>query len=349
VSLEPAQSSRAVVDRLQQTVHQSVAPFNPGSAPFALVDFPDHSNVGDSAIWLGEIAAFRDVWGTRPSYVCNFQNFDSASLERHVPDGPIFVHGGGNFGDIWMDHQRFREDLLRRYPGRPIVQLPQSIHYDDVAHARETAKLIQNHGAFTLMVRDVQSFAFAKENFSCPVHLVPDMAFALGSIPRPQEAKVETLMLLRTDKEILGSRGTTDEASDGAVNVDWLVDDPYLYLKARLMGWSDAVALSALFQGQSLQRRAAARSEYLAHVRVQRGLNLLASGRRVITDRLHGHILSTLMGMKHAILDNYYGKIRRFADTWGSDWDGVVRADSIPEALKGLAALEPRDGSRTRT
>ena len=27
--------------------------------PYALVDFPDHPNVGDSAIWLGEIALLR--------------------------------------------------------------------------------------------------------------------------------------------------------------------------------------------------------------------------------------------------------------------------------------------------
>ncbi|RZM06107.1 MAG: exopolysaccharide biosynthesis protein, partial [Sphingomonas sp.] len=34
----------------------------PGSR-YALVDFPDHANVGDSAIWLGELAMLRQVTG----------------------------------------------------------------------------------------------------------------------------------------------------------------------------------------------------------------------------------------------------------------------------------------------
>ena len=45
---------------------------------------------------------------------------------------------------------------------------------------------------------------------------------------------------------------------------------------------------------------------------------MLARGRICLTDRLHVHVLCTLMGIPHIVLDNSYGKIRSFADCWGT-------------------------------
>ena len=46
--------------------------------PLALVDFPDHSNVGDSAIWLGEMAYLRKS-GRLPAYYSAIADFDDAA------------------------------------------------------------------------------------------------------------------------------------------------------------------------------------------------------------------------------------------------------------------------------
>ncbi|WP_276524270.1 polysaccharide pyruvyl transferase family protein, partial [Enterobacter hormaechei] len=46
-----------------------------------------------------------------------------------------------------------------------------------------------------------------------------------------------------------------------------------------------------------------------ARRRVERGLRLLSRGERIVTDRLHGHILSLLLGIPHVVLDNDYGKL----------------------------------------
>ena len=94
--------------------------------PFALVDFPDHANVGDSAIWLGTTAFFRRQHAVEPRYVASIAAFSPAALRRAHPEGPILIHGGGNFGDLWPRHQAFRERLLETFPDRLIVQLPQS-------------------------------------------------------------------------------------------------------------------------------------------------------------------------------------------------------------------------------
>src|ERR1044072_7248545 len=152
-------SDRLTADELVRTLRDQV-----GDAlmtaippvPVALVDFPDHSNVGDSAIWLGEMAWLRDN-GRAPVYTAALRNFAVGDLQLAAPEGPILIHGGGNFGTTWPKHEALRLSLLRQFPRRPIVQLPQSIYYDNDEAAREMAHAIRAHGAFTLLVRDARS------------------------------------------------------------------------------------------------------------------------------------------------------------------------------------------------
>lgn len=50
----------ALLEQLQSRVAAALADL--GGRPFALVDFPDHANVGDSAIWLGTTAREALAW-----------------------------------------------------------------------------------------------------------------------------------------------------------------------------------------------------------------------------------------------------------------------------------------------
>eukprot|EP01136_Pigoraptor_vietnamica_P034484 Opistho-1_new@98502 len=72
--------------------------------PLALVDFPDHSNVGDSAIWLGEMAYLRKS-GRLPAYYSAIADFDDAACRAAIGDGPILIHGGDNMGTLWPKHE----------------------------------------------------------------------------------------------------------------------------------------------------------------------------------------------------------------------------------------------------
>jgi pyruvyl transferase EpsO len=74
--------------------------------------------------------------------------------------------------------------------------------------------------------------------------------------------------------------------------------------------------------------------DWQARLRVRFGCQLLGSARVVITDRLHAHILSLLLGIPHVILDNNYGKLRHFCDTWGTLSSPFVRwAESSAKAF----------------
>ncbi len=120
---------------------------------YALIDFPDHSNVGDSAIWLGEIILLKRLTGNLPSYVSDLHSFDADELVANLPKGVILIHGGGNFGDLWAQHQVFRENIVCLFPDRKIIQLPQSIHFLDSNNLHNAVKIFNNHPDFHLLVR----------------------------------------------------------------------------------------------------------------------------------------------------------------------------------------------------
>lgn len=63
------------------------------------------------------------------------------------------------------------------------------------------------------------------------------------------------------------------------------------------------------------------------------GFELLGSARFVITDRLHGHILSTLIGVPHVLMDSKLGKNLNFHNTWTRDCECTRIAFSIEQAL----------------
>jgi exopolysaccharide biosynthesis predicted pyruvyltransferase EpsI len=304
-----------------------------GEAAFALVDFPEHANVGDSAIWVGTTAYFSTHRAREPRYVASIDSYSEGALRAAVPEGPIFVHGGGNFGDLWPRHQEFREHLLDRFPDREIIQLPQSIHYDDPAGAEATARAIGRHGKFRLFVRDQPSYDFAAARFDCQISLCPDMALFIGALEREAPA-VDVFYLLRTDKE----RSIREDAGRAGYTfqvADWLVERRLSVEAPRLLG-----VLRGMRRGgwDRLALRAAS-YEAAARARVLRGCRLLSCGRVVITDRLHAHLLSLLLGIPHAVLDNSYGKLGRFLDAWTGGAAGVHYATSTDDAEDWAAAM----------
>jgi exopolysaccharide biosynthesis predicted pyruvyltransferase EpsI len=312
-----------------------------------LLDFPDHANVGDSAIYAGEVAWLRARTGRGPGFVDALGadcGWDPASLPRV---GPILLHGGGNFGDIYPRHQRFREELLGTFRDRPVVQLPQSIHYGDVAGIARTAASIANHRDFTLLTRDHESHALARRHFDCRVEMCPDMAFGLGVVQRPAAPVRDVLMLMRTDVERV-SDGPGPVLPTGWHVADWMEEPADVHARAL-----HSARTLALRSANPLHlRRRARRVAYfsaLAEQRIDRGLRLLGSARFVITDRLHGHILCTLMGIPHAFLDNSYGKIARFARAFDTVWDGVVRAEGLPDAIGAAEDWLARNGGALQT
>jgi pyruvyl transferase EpsO len=79
--------------------------------------------------------------------------------------------------------------------------------------------------------------------------------------------------------------------------------------------------------------------DWQARHRMRFGCGLLARGKVVVTDRLHGHILCLLLGIPNVVLDNNYGKLRHFHATWTRSMPQVRWAESPDEARAAAEEL----------
>lgn len=331
-------ASRETVDRLARLTHELIAPLADPRPGYALLDFPNYSNIGDSLIWLGELAYFDRHAGRAANYASTTYDFDPTALAAALPEGPIYLSGGGNFGDIWTRFQTFRLAVLNSMRGRPVIQLPQTILFRDEENIRLTREAIRRHGQFTLLVRDQRSFEFAQDQLDCQVILAPDMAFSMGPLASPTPARRDVTYLVRTDQEASADRGAVKVPGGiDALVTDWITDGKAPALSERVRA---AIA-------RRLDRRSAeARFRAVAEAERRRGLALLGAGRAVVTDRLHGHILALLLGLPQIVVDNSYGKIGGFMDAWTGDTAGILRARDFVEAGEMVGRLfAPADTS----
>lgn len=304
----------------------------PHGATVALFDFPNYSNVGDTLIWLGQIRFLSEINKSSIVFVGARPAMDS--LPDFSDDVIVCITGGGNFGDLWADHQALRLALLKRFPSNRVVQLPQSIHFENEWNMDETRSVLRSHPDFHLLLRDRKSLEIAQGLHSGNSVLCPDMAFFLEGLRPVGDPQHPILALLRTDHE--KAYATAGNFSDVHVT-DW-VDNERIMLKKltrKVNRLYDSSPLSrGLLDGVKLPlyNRLAAR-------RLQRGIGILSSGRVVITDRLHAHILCTLMGVKHVVLDNSYNKIANYRSTWDSGKSLSVSAGSFEEAVEQARAM----------
>ncbi|MBK5940357.1 polysaccharide pyruvyl transferase family protein [Halochromatium roseum] len=318
-----------LISDLERQIHGILKHYISPDEPLAILGFPDIRNCGDSAIWLGEIAYLRKYFsGKTPDYVSRRKDFSAAELRRRVPVGPVFIQGGGTFGDIWPGHQGFRESLLTELTDRRIIQFPQSIHFNDAKRIDASARAIDRHGDFVLLVRDEQSLEFAEKHFNCAAHLCPDMAFAIGPLSRP-ETSIPVLAMLRDDRE--SARKTCESSAWAWPDIpqeDWITENRRSVDRVKRWGW-----LSALAGGKPAERRFRMLNAAANQRLMKRGIPQISRARAIVTDRLHVHICSLLLGRPHAVLDNNYGKVRGYLAAFSGGTDFSYLASSLEDGI----------------
>ena len=63
---------------------------------------------------------------------------------------------------------------------------------------------------------------------------------------------------------------------------------------------------------------------HFAEMMFKEGVRFISPYRQIETTRLHGCILSILLGKEVTLVDNSYGKNRNFYHTWLTDLDSIT-------------------------
>ncbi|MFB5761814.1 polysaccharide pyruvyl transferase family protein [Paenibacillus medicaginis] len=297
------------MDELKEKLKAILEVVPPGSEVI-YADYPVYNNGGDLLIMKGTEKFFHD-YNIKVRARYSEMNFPD---KLSVPDNCIIIcQGGGNFGDLYANHQQMREKIVRCFPSHRIVVLPQTIHFENERKADMTAALFNNHPDLHLFVRDMRSYDFAMAKFhNCRVRLCPDMAHQLWPLQPASRPAKDVLYFLRTDSETFAGQQHIDKEADDSNRLDWET----LFTPSEVRGilyfqkfYSLDKKLGGLLPVRSFWYKY---TDYL----MNRAINLFSSYREVRTSRLHGHILSCLLDMPNVVIDNSYGKNSQYYEVW---------------------------------
>ncbi|CAG0904157.1 unnamed protein product, partial [Darwinula stevensoni] len=330
-NIPDAWNNARAISQLQDVIVRSIRPYFTNVKAVAHIDHPDHNNRGDSAIWMGEEIfldmlnvsisprspatiwmgeeIFLDMLNVSIVYKCTLRHTPMKSdtcnssrareaLQPFVKEGTglVAMQGGGNLGDLWKGPERLRHEFIAELPNLPFLLFPQSIFFEKEENINESRRAYSGARNFTLLTREMASLEFARSRFpAVRSALVPDMALLLGHRPRPVEPTWDVLWLRRTDKERL--------PQFEPLRVGWPLN-----VTVKIDDWLGEVEGLPDSDGGTLTSR--------AHLRTRDGFRFLARGKVIVTDRLHAHILSTLMSIPHVVLDSSYGKVKNFHNQW---------------------------------
>ena len=301
---------------------------------YVLLDIPNHKNIGDHLIYKGELDFFREI-----PFKCQTQSSVTFNFSGEIKSNIILLHGGGNFGDLYPMHQRFREKVICENANKRIIILPQSVQFNKESEAIESAKIFNQHPDLTICARDQHSFDYLKKYFgNCTIIMVPDMAFC-SQYKKSKQASKDLLIMKRRDFEI----GNSDQAkiSNEYSVSDWTTFEPTITESLAKFYEKVNNKLSKVFFSQIKKDSVfglfplRTEEEY-----TQLGIDLVSEYQFVISTRLHGHILCMLLGIPSIIVDNSYGKNKRFYDTWLKDVEKSYFANTIEEAIELYNKIE---------
>jgi pyruvyl transferase EpsO len=310
----------------------------------ALLDLPNHSNIGDDLIWLSTVFYLHDICHTNVNYISQFYDFNEAKMKDKIGESPIIFPGGGNIGDLWDDQQNFKEKIIKKYHDRPIIVFPQTVFFSEQKNLEKAARIFNNHPDLTLFIRDNYSYEIARKIFdNCRVIKAPDIAFYLANTPainnNYQGTEAPILYLSRLDKE-LNPKFRPENLGIANLKVEDWVSTQFAY-KSKDGPWYWRLPAIATLYREIWQKRVSnpqkwlakpkyledpwvqklhnvdqPRQHYLAWDMIRQGFEQLSQGSIIITNRLHGHIMAVLLGIPNILLPNSYHKNEALYQEW---------------------------------
>lgn len=308
------------ITRMERDAAAGFARLTNGIEEVVFADFPDYSNVGDSAIALGQ-AAFAKQQGIHLRAVFTAYSLRDAAIPQLR--STVMVNGGGSLGGLYGFHNQHRYRLAELLPSDCcLIQAPQSVHFPSEDDRAEFLRRFAVRANLRVGVRDSASHRLIESDVSSV--LMPDAVHMLGRIAAG-EPTAGRVVLARSDGE------SQDLSLRPSGAVDWVGrDTPYMRLTRTLNEQSHQIP-----GGRALDAPWPRRWVGRAERRFERGVRLIAQAETVVTDRLHGMLIALQMGRAVLAVDNSNGKLSAYAETWFGNEDLPLRfAASFEEAMR---------------
>ncbi|KAF7557771.1 hypothetical protein G7Z17_g387 [Cylindrodendrum hubeiense] len=344
----PSIGCEDVVNDLQQRLIAAYSKRLQGIRYANIWGYLETENKGDAAIWSAQQMLLATL-GIETMQACRFmhkgcdmQKF-TAKLEEHRPHSGIIMAGGGNFNDYYWEDQPSRMKMIETFTNVSIRAFPQSIYMKKEDRIKATREAFGKHHDLQLAARDKPSHDWLVQNFGASegieTDLIPDIAFMWGNrsdFRVNTEKKHDILILARKDAEI--AEGDSADIPWGTGYLD--LGGGFGNVTYNKVDWkfTDTPGINVAEEGKEGEKNRENGTNQRAWAKAIAGFDLLGSARFVITDRLHGHIMSTVIGVPHVLMDSKLGKNLNFHNTWTRDCKCTRITTSIEDA-KAVARL----------
>ncbi|WKS95139.1 polysaccharide pyruvyl transferase family protein [Riemerella columbina] len=308
--------------KLKRILEESLTPLI--SQDFALIDIPDHDNIGDNLIWEGELYFLKNI-PYKKYYECSLKFFSADKIRTNTT---LLMHGGGNFGDIYPVVNEFRIRLIHQFKNNKIIILPQTLHYQSEDILLRDAQIINQHPDITICCRDKKSYDLALKYFhKATILLLPDMAFCIDLDRFSTSNKgSKTLIMNRKDNENIKLSIQLEQPYD---ILDWPTFNTSVEKRHKKLRFEHRLDRIAIFLKKMplfsffIDDRYGIKDNHRKEKFIDMGIEFFSSYETIYTTRLHGMILAVLMGKHVVILDNNYGKLSSFYEEWLKDFKNI--------------------------
>lgn len=290
----------------------------------------NYGNLGDVAITFAQKQFLQKLF---PDYqvhefVISETFTGMKSLKSYITEDDIItIVGGGNMGDLYDDIEFCRQFVVRNFPNNKIIIFPQTIEFSDTSEGKRAlkraARIYNAHKDLTLFVREKYSLEKYGKLFK-RMTLVPDIVMSMD-VPEPKEnQRTGVTICFRNDKE----NGIADDVKEQLSSL--LKKEYQVQFKDTHVG-----NLSDLNQ---LYRK------------LQELMTIFQQSRVVVTDRLHGMILSYVTHTPCVVL---CGGSKKIAGCY--EWiaqsnyiqliDSEISKDNLEETMREVREMYMLDSS----
>ena len=282
---------QSCIHELYDTIFKSknVTNFQKDKKNIFLMMCPNYGNIGDQAICVATIKFLQDNF--KEYNLCTLDLADTYKCFRFIkenikPDDMIILQGGGNFGDLYLYIEKYRRFIVKKFHTSKIVSMPITCNFKDKRQLCKSKKVYNKHPNFLVFARDRKSYDYLSKNFEFKVEFLPDIVFYLNSFESELKLKFQReniLILLRNDLE---KHQTTDRE----------------FLINKFFKNNNKVFISDTIVDRTI-------SDSMREKEVVNLIKTLSSSKLVITDRMHGMILSSLCKTPCLVLHTKDGKL----------------------------------------
>lgn len=288
-----------------------------------LLGTPRHNNIGDLAIIYAEKQFIKNTTSNAHvvSIPLSILATGSYFLKKIIKNDDLIIgHGGGNMGNEYMIEEKCRRDFIYSFQKNKIIIFPQTIYFTETKigyrELVKTQNIYANHSNLTLIATEIVSYdAMLKLFPNNNVMLAPDIVLSLNLNVTNLKNRQGGMTCIRNDGESLF------DSTNKVFLQKWILSK---FVKINI---TDTIAHEKLF-----------RFTPKTHV-VKSKLLEFSSSKFVLTDRLHGMVMSAITGTPCIAFSNYNHKVLGTYE-WLKDLDYIAYCEDKDELDQLLATLE---------